>query len=53
MGDVDLGDVRTCVGLGLRLDTPVGPLRVDVGYNLNRRPDEPSSVLHVALGHAF
>jgi len=52
-GGVDLGDLRTCVGIGLRLDTPVGPLRADVGFNIDRRPDEDSAVFHLALGHAF
>jgi outer membrane protein assembly complex protein YaeT len=31
----DLGDLRYAVGPGLRYQTPVGPIRIDVGYQLN------------------
>jgi outer membrane protein assembly complex protein YaeT len=45
--------LRTAVGLGLRLDTPVGPLRADIGLNLDPEENERTPVLHIALGHAF
>jgi outer membrane protein assembly complex protein YaeT len=31
----DLGDIRYSAGSGLRYVTPIGPIRVDVGYQLN------------------
>jgi outer membrane protein insertion porin family/translocation and assembly module TamA len=31
------GDVRVTPGVGIRLDTPIGPFRVDVGYNPRQR----------------
>jgi translocation and assembly module TamA len=34
-------DYYWATGTGLRYDTPVGPLRVDVGYRLNRYGDNP------------
>lgn len=47
----DLADLRYSVGLGLRVSTPIGPMRLDVA-----RPvfDEEESVqLHLSVGHAF
>lgn len=41
------------VGLGLRYRTPIGPLRVEYGYNLERRPGDGRGALHVTLGFPF
>jgi outer membrane protein insertion porin family len=51
--DLSLGDLRYSAGVGLRYRTALGPLRVDWGYKLNRRPGESSSQFHLAIGHAF
>ena len=64
VGFVDLGDVYATVGdflesvqvstgAGLRLDTPVGLLRFDVGLPVNPRPIDPKWRFHFGLGHAF
>ena len=47
------GDLRYSVGLGLRVTTPVGPLRLDYGRKLNRKGDESPGELHFTIGHAF
>jgi len=52
-GRIDVTDLRWAVGLGLRFRTPIGPLRLDGGYLLDRREGEDRAVLHVAIGHAF
>lgn len=53
MKDMDPLDSKFTAGLGLRYDTPVGPLRVDYGYKLQREKDESRGELHFSIGHAF
>lgn len=53
LGRIEFSDLRWAAGAGLRLRTPVGPLRVDMGYLIDKREGESRTVLHVALGHAF
>ena len=35
---ISLGDLRYAVGPGLRYQTPIGPIRFDLGYQLNPIP---------------
>ena len=61
--EVNLNELKSTVGAGLRYNTPVGPLRLDVGYKLDRvenlcptcsEPIEESQYeVHFTLGHAF
>ncbi len=46
-------DFRHGVGGGLRYLLPFGPLRLDYGYNLDRRPGEDRGRVHVTAGFAF
>jgi outer membrane protein assembly complex protein YaeT len=63
---MELLNWRYNMGFGFRYDTPLGPLRVDYGFKLDRRtvrsiecPDvltpckESLGRFHVSLGHAF
>lgn len=66
--NMDVTDLKYTAGMGLRYDTPVGPLRVDYGLKLNRddiciaredtkkpphcSPESPGA-LHFSIGHAF
>ena len=59
--DVNLNDLRYAVGPGLRYLTPVGPLRLDFGYQLNPiegllvngdRQKRPLRI-HFSIGQAF
>jgi outer membrane protein insertion porin family/translocation and assembly module TamA len=59
--DQDLSDLYFDAGPGLRYSTPIGPVRVDLGYQLNTIPGllvsgEPQPRrwrLHFSIGHAF
>ena len=48
-----LDDLRTSVGFGLRWISPMGPLRVEWGYNLQPRPGEKQSSWDFAVGSTF
>jgi outer membrane protein insertion porin family/translocation and assembly module TamA len=56
-----LFDLRADVGLGVRYATPIGPVRADVGYQLNPidglliggRPEARRWRIHVSVGQAF
>jgi outer membrane protein assembly factor BamA len=51
--DIDLGQLRSALGFGVRYASPVGPIRVDLGFKANRRGDERLTALHVSFGQAF
>ena len=46
-------DFRSALGLGLRYGLPIGPIRLDVGFNPKRRPGEDRFVVHFAVGMPF
>jgi outer membrane protein assembly factor BamA len=41
------------VGLGIRYQTLVGPVRLEYGHNIHRRPGDPIGTLHFSLGFPF
>jgi outer membrane protein insertion porin family len=51
--DVTLTTIRNSAGAGLRYNTPVGPVRLDVGFPLDRRPNESRARLHFTFGYVF
>ena len=44
---------KTGVGGGLRIKTPVGPIRFDVGYAVSRIPNESRTQFYVTVGNPF
>lgn len=44
---------RASYGAGIRYSTPVGPLRIDYGQKIHRRPGESPGELHFNIGHTF
>jgi len=44
-------NIRNSAGLGLRYITPVGPLRLDYGFKLDRRRGEGLGRLHFTFGY--
>ncbi len=49
----DFGQLRYTTGLGVRWISPFGPVRLEWGYNIDRRPEESSSRLEFAFGTFF
>lgn len=47
---LDLGELRRSAGFGIRILTPVGPIRLDWGFKLDRRPGESIGELGFLLG---
>jgi outer membrane protein assembly factor BamA len=50
---LDADDVQYGAGPGVRLGTPVGPLRFDLGFPLNPRDGDSAFRIHFAVGHSF
>ena len=48
-----LNDLRYAVGPGIRYNTPIGPIRVDFGVIVNRRPGDNFGRLDFSIGQAF
>lgn len=46
-------DVRMGVGFGVRYLLPIGPLRIDAGFNPDSRAGEDEWVIHFAIGMPF
>ena len=59
--DFNFSDLRYDVGPGLRYNTPIGPIRADIGYQLNPipnllvngRPEARRFRFHFSIGQAF
>jgi outer membrane protein assembly complex protein YaeT len=57
VSDLRLGRIRGAAGFGVRYRSPVGPIRVDLGFKLDRREfageRERLTALHLSIGQAF
>jgi outer membrane protein insertion porin family len=58
VSDFDLGEIKPTAGFGLRYLSPIGPIRVDLGFKLDRGvlptgEREKLTELHISLGQAF
>jgi len=51
--DLSARDLRSVLGVGLRLNTPIGPLRLDYGRVLDRKEGEDPGALYFSIGQAF
>jgi outer membrane protein insertion porin family/translocation and assembly module TamA len=60
-GGYKLNDLRYAIGPGLRYQTPIGPVRFDLGYQLNPisglivngQPEQRRWRIHFSIGQAF
>ncbi len=46
-------DMRRSIGFGIRWFSPMGPIRIEWGYALNKKPYETGSKLHFSMGSKF
>ena len=55
--EINLGELRSAVGVGVRIKSPVGPIRIDVGFKVHREVIggtlEGRTALHISFGQAF
>ena len=50
----DFTELRGSLGFGVRYRSPVGPIRVDLGFKIDRQEfDKSRSVLHFSIGQTF
>ena len=49
----NFGELRYTTGLGVRWISPFGPIRIEWGFNLDRKPDESASKFEFAFGSFF
>ncbi len=47
------GGLELAAGLGIRIELPIGPVRLEYGQNLTQGPKEPSGTFHFAIGSTF
>ena len=57
VGNLRMGGIRGSAGFGVRYRSPLGPIRVDLGFKLDRQEfaGEPErlTALHLSIGQAF
>ena len=46
-------ELRSAVGFGIRYKSPIGPIRVDLGFKVNRQPGESLTAWFISFGQAF
>jgi outer membrane protein insertion porin family len=51
--NIDPSSMRIGAGAGVRFLSPLGPIRLDYGFNLFPRPHEPRSQFHFLVGTFF
>ncbi|HVR42688.1 MAG TPA: outer membrane protein assembly factor BamA [Thermoanaerobaculia bacterium] len=51
--DIDLGQARYGAGVGIRYLTPLGPIRFDIGWNLDPEPFEEPYATFLTIGFAY
>ncbi|MFH2138436.1 MAG: outer membrane protein assembly factor BamA [Candidatus Omnitrophota bacterium] len=45
--------LKSSIGTGIRVKTPLGPIRLDYGYALNPKPGESKGRFHFTMSHEF
>ena len=56
LGDIGSGGLKSGMGLGVRIKTPIGPIMLDYGIPLDKEPGEEekgSGRFHFSMSHGF
>lgn len=51
--NIDIRELRSDYGFGLRWQSPFGPLRFEWGFPINKQPGEPGVVFNFSIGQSF
>lgn len=51
--EVSFGEFSYAIGVGLRYQLPIGPMRLDYGYNPSPKEGEDPGAFHFSFGFAF
>ena len=52
--DIQLSDFKPGAGLGIRYASPIGPIRLEIGWKLDPEPeDDPNPVFFLSFGNPF
>ena len=51
--DVSWSSLKVGIGAGLRVTTPLGVVRLDLGFPRPRPANHPSAIWYFSFGHAF
>ena len=51
--NINVAEGKLGIGTGVRYSSPIGPIRVEVGYKLDPPPGEDDWVLLFSVGNAF
>ena len=51
--DANISDLEMAVGMGLTIDTPIGPARIDYGIPLGAEHANKGGQIHIAIAYAF
>ena len=50
---IDFGELRYSVGAGINWLSPVGPLKLSLGYPVKRKPGDDTQRVQFEIGTAF
>jgi outer membrane translocation and assembly module TamA len=51
--ELSVAEMSFAIGVGLRYNLPIGPMRLDYGFNPSPRQGEDMGALHFSFGFAF
>ena len=53
VANIAFTELRSAIGGGVRYKSPFGPIRLDIGFKVNRQPGEGLTAWFVSFGQAF